>query len=484
MNITTTGGFQPPNTSSMIPQPHSGTSTPPLRGSSQATPMVVAQEADHESTNSLEGSGSLNYSPKHSRKYASLSTNRNINMKNLSLNLVGSGSNGTANGNGNGNVINNNVTESPAIDVPHFIKPLTRRKTLTLAIPSEQQRNNIEPPLITPNVTKTPKIPPLISRQKAHTVSNGSPNITNNTNNPFLSHTQIHPQPKSNMGDRNPFRELNHKSNNLQSPFLMNTGKMPDIEGQIINDFSGLQVKSDTATTNNNDTTNATINNNLNDTNYINNNHTSTQRSHYINIPEELQESSQLEAYPNGPANVLNGSLFLYSDPDPLQTHHSPQIDVNDYDLVINVARECRDLTEEYVSTEKNGKEYIHITWSHTSSISKELPILVEKIAKYDDSDSTKANKRKILIHCQCGVSRSACVVVGYYMYKFGVGVNEAYEVLKTGTVTSNESFNSSLRERGYYIEACDRICPNMSLIFELMEFGDLLKKSSPSSLI
>ena len=54
-------------------------------------------------------------------------------------------------------------------------------------------------------------------------------------------------------------------------------------------------------------------------------------------------------------------------------------------------------------------------------------------------------------------------------MKKFQLGVNEAYELLKNG----NEEM---------YIEACDRICPNMSLIFELMEFGDKLNNNEIST--
>ncbi|KAM9917987.1 hypothetical protein OXX80_012337 [Metschnikowia pulcherrima] len=86
---------------------------------------------------------------------------------------------------------------------------------------------------------------------------------------------------------------------------------------------------------------------------------------------------------------------------------------------------------------------------------------------------------RKVLIHCQCGVSRSACVVVAYFMVKFKISVNEAYELLKSGTENKAESCSRQIKEEGNFVEACERICPNMSLIFELMDFGDRLEQDA-----
>lgn len=179
-----------------------------------------------------------------------------------------------------------------------------------------------------------------------------------------------------------------------------------------------------------------------------------------LKIPEELQELSQLNAY-SKPANVLNGCIFLYSEPTVDQ--------INQYDLVINVARECKDLSLEFNPTHLPGKQYVYVPWNHTSSILEQLPRLTDLIAQYDDSDNDNDNptqNRKILIHCQCGVSRSACLVVAYYIKKFKISVNEAYDLLKTG----NKNISTDISR--YEIESCTRICPNMSLIFELMDFN------------
>ncbi|CCE82392.1 Piso0_002117 [Millerozyma farinosa CBS 7064] len=187
--------------------------------------------------------------------------------------------------------------------------------------------------------------------------------------------------------------------------------------------------------------------------------------SMYARVPEELHESNQLQAYPNGPANVLNDSIYLFSDPE------GSAVDINDFDLVVNVARECRDLSQHF-DTHNGQKEYLYVPWSHTSLISKELPDITRKIYEFDDSQK-KHDKRKILVHCQCGVSRSACVIVAYFMFKFKIGVNEAYELLKTGTNNFSEPTNIDIKNKGYRVDACHKICPNMSLIFELMEFSD-----------
>ena len=118
---------------------------------------------------------------------------------------------------------------------------------------------------------------------------------------------------------------------------------------------------------------------------------------------------------------MLNNLIYLYSDPA------QGKIDINKFDLVINVAKECDNMSLQYMNQVPNQREYVYIPWSHNSNISKDLFQITNKI------DQFFTNGRKILIHCQCGVSRSACVVVAFYMKKFQLGVNEAYELLKNG---------------------------------------------------
>lgn len=164
---------------------------------------------------------------------------------------------------------------------------------------------------------------------------------------------------------------------------------------------------------------------------------------------------------------MLNDTIFLYLDP---KSSVKP-IDINDYDLVVNVAKDSEDLLSEF-DTRGGKRTYLYIPWSHTSLILEELPRITLKIADYDKPGL------KILVHCQCGVLRSACVVVAYFMTKFGLSVNEAYELLKSGTSNVSEPCNWRIAQQGYHVDACERICPNMSLIFELMDFEAHIKLS------
>lgn len=181
---------------------------------------------------------------------------------------------------------------------------------------------------------------------------------------------------------------------------------------------------------------------------------------------EELQESTAVNAYPDGPANVLDLILFLYSDP----FLSEKPVDINDYDLVLNVAKECRNLESQFDSGK--DRKYVHVPWSHTSSILKDLPKITKLLSEIDRPG------KKALIHCQCGVLRSACVIVAYFMVKFKLSVNEAYELLKNGSKNMWESENGRKYPVGHFVEACEKICPNMNLIFELMDFGEHMKVS------
>lgn len=176
-----------------------------------------------------------------------------------------------------------------------------------------------------------------------------------------------------------------------------------------------------------------------------------------------------LNAYPHGPANVLDLVLYLYSDP---RLSERP-VDINDYDLVVNVAAECTNLERDFHNP---AGRYLYMPWLHTSSIHHELPRITQTIADYD-----RAGK-KILVHCQCGVLRLACVIVAYFMVKFAISVNDAYELLKSGTTNVSKRCHAQIAAQGHHVQACERICPNMNLIFELMDFGETLASKSPTA--
>ncbi|ODV96977.1 hypothetical protein PACTADRAFT_48760 [Pachysolen tannophilus NRRL Y-2460] len=167
-----------------------------------------------------------------------------------------------------------------------------------------------------------------------------------------------------------------------------------------------------------------------------------------INIGDISDEEFHIRgAYPNGPSCVLEPNLFLYSEPSLEQ--------ILQFDVVINVAKEIRDYSNEIPTTAGDKKlAYYFVPWTHTSKLCPDLPHLTSII-----EDSLEQNK-KILIHCQCGVSRSASLVVAYFMKANHLNLNDAYNEVKSRAPS---------------------ISPNMSLIFQLMEWDEVLHKRKSS---
>lgn len=429
------------------------------------------------STSAPVSPGLINYSPKHSRKPNSLNLNRN--MKNLSLNLHDSTNGYTSplpKPTGSSQPRNNSTNDSPS-----------KRSTPVNRIDSNNANDYINVSLLhTPSITETPTIPPPISHIQGPPSSVGSESLYKfpPISNPCLNYSASDSvgeiesvsmkQVKQNriIPPMAPPFALQSKSSplstppRLHSPLGVDRGlsiSMSPIQSSLNQKFNNIALQTPLESSfliNNEETINFNNNNGTATTTITNTILSTPQNVRYnskrFHAPEELQELTSINAYPNGPKNVLNNLIYLYSDPV------QGKIDINKFDLVINVAKECENLSRVYINQVPDQREYVYIPWSHNSNISKDLFQITNKI------DQFFTTGRKILIHCQCGVSRSACVVVAYYMKKFQLGVNEAYELLKNGDQK--------------YIDACDRICPNMSLIFELMEFGDKLNNNEIST--
>ncbi|KAG8628561.1 hypothetical protein KVT40_004434 [Elsinoe batatas] len=218
-------------------------------------------------------------------------------------------------------------------------------------------------------------------------------------------------------------------------------------------------------------------------------------------LPQSREEKP--EAYPDGPICVLDPYVDLYFEPTAEQA--------SKYDVIFNVASEVRnpfltystpDPTKQGVRLDGGGglqyapsrsrrssseasnatvlknpaesstpttpkatpekdtfskdltsgdkqPEYIHMLWEHNTDIVSDLLRLVEVI------DEKVRQRKRILIHCQCGVSRSATLVVAYCMYvNPGMSVQQAYDTIK---------------RRSKWIG------PNMNLIMQLQEFSSKL---------
>lgn len=217
-----------------------------------------------------------------------------------------------------------------------------------------------------------------------------------------------------------------------------------------------------------------------------------------------LSQEVKSPAYPQGPVCIYDPHVYLYLEPS--------HVEAQEFDVILNVAREVKnpfteatvqagenDIKEEQAtgiselgtsrcagrnsvsepltassersfssalesqnddsmetapSTPKATKEtpeYIHVPWDHNTNVVDDLLRLCELI------DNRVRQGKRVLVHCQCGVSRSASLVVAFGLYKNPqLTVQEAYDAVKN-------------RSRW--------IGPNMNLIYQLSEFKSKLAK-------
>jgi tyrosine-protein phosphatase len=209
-----------------------------------------------------------------------------------------------------------------------------------------------------------------------------------------------------------------------------------------------------------------------------------------FDIPQSQEEKP--DSYPNGPIRIYESGVDLYFEP-------TAEVALQ-YDVIMNVASEVKNpflavsdasplplqtspnvgvLTENSelqvspsttpkatpisaqppmvslpdFTSKQQQPEYLHIPWEHNTDIVPDLYDLVKVI-----DDRVQQGKR-VLVHCQCGVSRSASLIVAYGLYKNpGISVQEAYDAVK---------------KRSKWIG------PNMNLIMQLQEFRSGLLRNS-----
>lgn len=221
-----------------------------------------------------------------------------------------------------------------------------------------------------------------------------------------------------------------------------------------------------------------------------------------------LSQEVKSPAYPQGPVCIYDPLVYLYLEPS--------HVEAREFDVVLNVAREVNNpftvameqagglqppILEAQVAAEaENGDlagrdsisipqttapeqamestfdtpaedarsappstpkatrpepEYIHVPWDHNTNVVDDLLRLCELV------DNRVRQEKRVLIHCQCGVSRSASLVVAYGLFKNPqLTVQEAYDAVKN-------------RSRW--------IGPNMNLIYQLSEFKSKLPKAHTS---
>jgi len=174
-----------------------------------------------------------------------------------------------------------------------------------------------------------------------------------------------------------------------------------------------------------------------------------------MNVASEVRNpfTQNLEPITHEPELRIDGGGGIQYAPKRLQLSVQPPDDATDNSPTTPKATPLNSsfpahLTE--VSTTKDP-EYIHIPWEHNSDIVPDLLRLVKLI------DEKVNENQRVLVHCQCGVSRSASLVVAYGLYKDPtLSVQEAYDAVK---------------RRSKWIG------PNMNLIMQLQEFRTSLTR-------
>ena len=100
--------------------------------------------------------------------------------------------------------------------------------------------------------------------------------------------------------------------------------------------------------------------------------------------------------------------------------------------------------------------EYVHLPWEHNSKVYEEWLRVCELI------DNRVMKGKRVLVHCQLGVSRSASLIVAYGLYK-------------NPRLTPDEAREQAKRQSKY-------IDLNMHFMYELGDFKKLLVEKFPAS--
>ncbi|KAK5230794.1 tyrosine/serine/threonine protein phosphatase [Exophiala xenobiotica] len=188
--------------------------------------------------------------------------------------------------------------------------------------------------------------------------------------------------------------------------------------------------------------------------------------------PQRSQETQE-QGYPTGPVLIYDSGVYLYLEPTaeeatkeiktpfeieaPILEISEPQTAISE--ISFKSAWEWPRASETPTPTtprptsflQKKQPEYMHIPWDHNSEILEDLYNLCRVI-----DERVQAGK-KVLVHCQLGVSRSASLVIAYGLYK--------------GYQPDFHSMYMSVKQRSQWVG------PNMSLIYQLTDFRSKVVK-------
>ncbi|KAF7730405.1 Dual specificity protein phosphatase 4 [Apophysomyces ossiformis] len=167
--------------------------------------------------------------------------------------------------------------------------------------------------------------------------------------------------------------------------------------------------------------------------------------------------------YKHGPVQILP-SLFLGAFHNALQPD---VISCCNISCILNVASE---IEPPILMT---GIQYHHLRWTHAQDLSREFSHAIRVL------ESVLSTGAKVLVHCQCGIERSAALVIAYILYLSRRPRNVQVPENPISKSMSLEEAYEFVRDRAPGIR------PNMELMYQLGEFEQTLlphKQPVPNS--
>ncbi|KAI8643683.1 protein-tyrosine phosphatase-like protein [Parasitella parasitica] len=213
----------------------------------------------------------------------------------------------------------------------------------------------------------------------------------------------------------------------------------------------------------------------------------SSQLLHVTQLQQPKQQQDDVNAYSSGPAKIMP-FLYLGSEKNTLDLDYLKQLNVQ---AILNVAAEVNnpyeymfqpmdDLlpssvvpspslskassvssTASSIQTildspqqqQQQRQQYIayqKLSWQHNQdNLAAELSKAIDIIDRARNAGQT------ILVHCQCGVARSASVIIAYIMKTYNMPMQDAYNHVK---------------------KLAPPISPNLGLLFQLREFEQKIR--------
>ncbi|GAA5866290.1 hypothetical protein JCM3774_006604 [Rhodotorula dairenensis] len=114
--------------------------------------------------------------------------------------------------------------------------------------------------------------------------------------------------------------------------------------------------------------------------------------------------------------------------------------------------------------------DYLWLKWGHDES---DLVEAKKFQAAFDFLDEARERDERVLVHCQCGVSRSATVVIAYCMREAAKALEEGREATELAGCTGMHDTYSFVKEKSEWVG------PNLSLVFQLVAYERTLRGDS-----